>query len=624
MPDIKVENSESVEYKYRPMSKPLEIRIVRLHPTKSEDGTRGPVSIEIVHTTLEEAPSFIGSSYTWGSSMRNDTVSTTSNEVLYITENVRDTLRRLDPEGSDQPTYIWIDQLCINQADDEEKWQQVRIMRRIYKHAMGTFVVLSRQDDAVDELFFIIGQLQVTPLRSIIGPWSRVRPALSDASFTVFADPEFRNLLMRVVNNVVFSRAWIYQEIISSKRAILLGNKYMIDWDVFATVFMQCLLLETQTPTDRVMNLSSVSGLNVIINDRISLQAGGHKDWMLLQIEAQGLFHCSDLRDIVVAFKTFEFPETPRYYQSLSISTLYQVTACTMIEASRSLDIFAAISGHWHSSRRLLEGMPSWVPDWSRARDSIPLCWPMSATAFSAAKDYKHEPVEDGERRVLQVRGKKVDIVRTIVDHRFDELSDEKDLTRYFCLQRICASHAAHAEKKGTPLKTSTLNERRQRGQAMIAAMTATYSSYSSFTTDNFVGSPPDATFNDELVFMLTYHDDIMEDAEPLYHRGLPHALSFMPRTYGGWKSAMSKLRQWGSICVGRRIVFGEGQGFGLVPKTTHCGDMVFILHGSKVPVVLRRLGRCYRVVGQCYWHDWMYGENVNWSEGEGDRFKLV
>ena len=345
---------------------------------------------------------------------------------------------------------------------------------------------------------------------------------------------------------------------------------------------------------------------------------------MLLQTEAQGLFHCSDLRDIVVAFKTFEMPEIPRLYQSLSVSTLYQASTSTMIEVSKSLDVFAAISGHWHFSRRLLEGMPSWVPDWSRARDSIPLYWPMSDTTFKAANNYQHEPVQHGEHRVLHVRGKKVDSVRTFVDHRFEDLSNEADLTKYFWLQGFCACHVAHAEKMGTPFRVTTIEERWKRSEAMIAAMTASYSSYSSFTTDNFVGPPPIASFYGELSFMLIYYKEIMEDTKPLNYRGLPDALSLMPRTYGGWKAAMSKIRQWSVICAGRRIVFGEGQGFGLLPKSAKCGDVICVLHGSKVPIVLRRLGRCYRVVGQCYWHDWMYGENVHWSEREGDLFKLV
>lgn len=83
----------------------------------------------------------------------------------------------------------------------------------------------------------------------------------------------------------------------------------------------------------------------------------------------------------------------------------------------------------------------------------------------------------------------------------------------------------------------------------MIAAMTATYSSYSSYTTDVVVGPPPDAIFYDELVFMLTHYEGIMEDTELLYHRGLPHALFFMPRTYGGSQGAEPKVGQWSSIC---------------------------------------------------------------------------
>ena len=248
----------------------------------------------------------------------------------------------------------------------------------------------------------------------------------------------------------------------------------------------------------------------------------------------------------------------------------------------------------------------------------------MSDTTFKAANNYKHEPVEHGECRVLHVRGKKVDSVRTFVDHRFEDLSNEADLTKYFWLQGFCACHVAHAEKMGTPFRFTTIEERWKLGEPMIAAMTASYSSYSSFTTDNFVGPPPIASFYGELVFMLIYYKEVMEATNPLNYRGLPDALSLMPRTYGGWKAAMSKVRQWGIICAGRRIVFGEGQGFGLVPKTAKSGDVSCVFHGSKVPIVLRRLGRCYRVVGQCYWHDWMYGENVHWSEREGDLFKLV
>ena len=267
MSDIKIESDDgidanrsgSVEYESRPLSNPSNIRIVILHPTRTESGSHGPVSIEFIHTTLEEDPPFVGISYTWGSSTRNRTVLTTNNEVLYVTENVREVLQRLDPKESDQPTHIWTDQLCINQSDEEEKWQQVRIMRRIYQHAKATFVVLCTDGDAIDEILFMIEQIDITPLRSIVGPWSVNHSTLSRASWTVCSDSEFRKLLMRVVKNVVLSRAWVYQEIVSGERAILLGTRFYMDWDIFARVFMQCLFLEAQAPTDRHMDSGSAA-----------------------------------------------------------------------------------------------------------------------------------------------------------------------------------------------------------------------------------------------------------------------------------------------------------------------------------------------------------------------------
>lgn len=43
-----------------------------------------------------------------------------------------------------------------------------------------------------------------------------------------------------------------------------------------------------------------------------------------------------------------------------------------------------------------------------------------------------------------------------------------------------------------------------------------------------------------------------------------------------------------------------------------------------KVPVVLWRLGRCCRVIGQCYWQRWIYRDKVDWKEDEGDLFTLI
>ena len=41
----------------------------------------------------------------------------------------------------------------------------------------------------------------------------------------------------------------------------------------------------------------------------------------------------------------------------------------------------------------------------------------------------------------------------------------------------------------------------------------------------------------------------------------------------------------------------------GLAPKSARMGDLVCILFGCSVPVVLRRSGDAYFLIGECYAH---------------------
>jgi hypothetical protein len=53
----------------------------------------------------------------------------------------------------------------------------------------------------------------------------------------------------------------------------------------------------------------------------------------------------------------------------------------------------------------------------------------------------------------------------------------------------------------------------------------------------------------------------------------------------------------------------------GLGPSTAETGDKIFLLSGSKVPLVLRQYGARWRVVGEAYVHGIMYGEAYDESK---------
>ena len=58
------------------------------------------------------------------------------------------------------------------------------------------------------------------------------------------------------------------------------------------------------------------------------------------------------------------------------------------------------------------------------------------------------------------------------------------------------------------------------------------------------------------------------------------------------------------------RKLFGTAKGYlGIGEILLQTGDLVCVLFGAGVPMILRPIGRSYRVVGECYLHGIMEGE---------------
>jgi hypothetical protein len=85
-----------------------------------------------------------------------------------------------------------------------------------------------------------------------------------------------------------------------------------------------------------------------------------------------------------------------------------------------------------------------------------------------------------------------------------------------------------------------------------------------------------------------------------------------------------TRLRDHARVAWGRQLIVSRDWRLGLAHITAHEGDVICIVHGSKVPLVLRRLqsGR-YRLIGQCYFESAMRGEEVTGGEDDADEFIL-
>jgi len=145
-----------VPYRDQPLQTPDSIRVLLLHPGASD----ADIEVSLMTIQLSAKPNFIALSYTWGNPVGEQNPSYREYDVfkLYIScagehiavyENLYEALWRLREMQEYSP--LWIDAICINQKDDEERNHQLSLMSRIYCDASWVIIWLGKDDVTVRE-----------------------------------------------------------------------------------------------------------------------------------------------------------------------------------------------------------------------------------------------------------------------------------------------------------------------------------------------------------------------------------------------------------------------------------------------------------------------------------------
>lgn len=138
---------KSIPYLYPPLPRGNgNIRLLRLFPSKNEAAI---IKCQIFNYSLEPDKSthlYDALSYVWGDPDETLPIFI-DGQVLHITANLRAALLRLRDRSLER--IIWVDAVCINQANEEEKGHQIQSMARIYGQAIRVIVWLGEaQDDS--------------------------------------------------------------------------------------------------------------------------------------------------------------------------------------------------------------------------------------------------------------------------------------------------------------------------------------------------------------------------------------------------------------------------------------------------------------------------------------------
>jgi hypothetical protein len=226
-------NDTGVEYLHLgviPMISGNEIRLLDLLPFSDDGETQIRCDIRVAF--LADEPQYEALSYVWGDSAILTNIEV-SGRPVGITKNLYDALRRVRLPRTKRT--IWIDQLCINQWDQEEKIAQIGLMRRIYSNCncvllwMGEIradITLADAKAAVNIIRYLSVAGETEDVSSVPLP-----PALASPEALVGPAKALQSVFDR--NECEWwHRIWTVQEAVLPANATVLWGPLSMPWEM--------------------------------------------------------------------------------------------------------------------------------------------------------------------------------------------------------------------------------------------------------------------------------------------------------------------------------------------------------------------------------------------------------
>ena len=215
-----------------------QIRLLRLDAESTENHIKAYLS------TWERSslPDFNAISYVCGQAFPHNAVYINGHE-FYVGDNCFYALKQvcLHYPGS----YVWIDAICINQQDLEEKSAQVSAMGGIYRSALRVLACIGPSDAVSDEIVRATQDLD-SFIQEPPPEWDEPdayrrpclwKPPLWNPPMDESATLKFWETFTKFELRPYFNRAWIVQELNGGHgRTTILCGQSKIDWSALCTL----------------------------------------------------------------------------------------------------------------------------------------------------------------------------------------------------------------------------------------------------------------------------------------------------------------------------------------------------------------------------------------------------
>ncbi|CAN9097811.1 unnamed protein product [Alternaria alternata] len=241
------------------------IRLIKVHrasayPYPHLGGASFGCTIDVYE--IDRAPPYIALSYTWGASLPTHRI-WLNGKCWFVRENLYNFLNAFSQsEKAQQTKHIWVDSLCINQTNIQERNHQVGMMAEVYGNS---HTVITWLDDSCYQ-----------PLQRTM-----------DGTF------EYKHF-EQIFGNRYFTRIWIVQEIVLAQKVQIMSGDLLVDWLHFRRTFSEL---------ERTMLRRNNNIATWLFSDVMTRNPSGPKSkflWSLSdRLDLYSQFECEDPRDKV-------------------------------------------------------------------------------------------------------------------------------------------------------------------------------------------------------------------------------------------------------------------------------------------------------------------------------------
>ncbi|WJG35273.1 uncharacterized protein FOBCDRAFT_239639 [Fusarium oxysporum Fo47] len=614
---------------------PTQIRLLHLLPV-TENNDSIECRLEVV--ALEENPVYEALSYCWGDSSQLLEIKC-NNEAFQVTENLLSALQHLRNEHTERP--LWIDAICINRKDPEERQSQVKLMKDIYTKSQRVVIWLGPDlaSDGINHLFKLIPTTEYLALPHIskTGGWYQVEDKASSeapAKYDFVVPDPAKEGAVALLKRPWWSRVWTVQEMALAPSAIIMCG------DLAAPIMMYAISNAFNTGDGKdVFNLEDSmladnDGKLAVAILRLRRSFGKKKELAAL-LHLLRWLRAKDPRDKVygsLGIATSTYGIEPDY--TISIVECYTRAAFKIISGSCSLEIFSAL-GRPSCIPPTLTSLPSIKNPIIRENQRAPKLFEMR-DAFPEEKASKSNRTFTG--RLLN-DGKTLILKGVIVD----ELNNVGD-------KLIYPYEGPRIQSDDVVMSSIRNFKRNARIAEAIGGTIAVIQGWQdlAFKTENLYTMPGE-TRKDALLTTIIRNRillsanrrhvldcfeqsiagfDMTMTGTVINQLHLSHVVPKLYRQLLGYKKVsnmeMSDIFTMGKSLTDVQWAFDQrmattSSGYlCLVPWPTRSGDRIALLQGGKTPYVLRKAGEKWKILGDSYVYGIMSGEA--WSNEKGLR----